>query len=346
MKLLPLLLAPALALAGTYSGTVTLLDGTPVVGAVIKAGTDSVTSSTDGSWTLARASGIASRSGKTISVTSHLTLENRRPRLTFGGMDITGRTAHKPVTGQFPSNIAAARNQAASDTLRVYWKGKRLTVLPVPADTGNVTFKIDTAWKDDAGIPWNPRIAYGSLFDTRDSQTYRTVTIGTQTWMAENLNYKSKYSKSYGDDSSNSSIYGQLYGWDEATQGQGSFPTVQGLCPIKWHIPNSIEWQSLKAKIDSNSQPETETSGLILKSQKGWIATNANESDAYGFRALPAGEKDAFNHFWYLKLKAFFWTSNSDGYRFWGELLDNSSAMTHIDGQNESFSIRCLKDTP
>ena len=102
MKLLPLLLAPALALAGTYSGTVTLLDGTPVVGAVIKAGTDSVTSSTDGSWTLARASGIASRSGKTISVTSHLTLENRRPRLTFGGMDITGRTAHKPVSGQFP----------------------------------------------------------------------------------------------------------------------------------------------------------------------------------------------------------------------------------------------------
>jgi len=84
--------APALALCATFSGTVTLLDGTPVGGAVIKAGTDSVVTSGSGAFSMARSAGIASRSGRTVSVTSHLVIENGHPRLSFGGADISGRS--------------------------------------------------------------------------------------------------------------------------------------------------------------------------------------------------------------------------------------------------------------
>lgn len=305
MKPFLYLLAPSLALCGTYSGTVVSLDGTPVVGATVKAGTDSVTTTADGSFALARTAGIASRSGKTIPVTSHLTIENGRPRISFGEMDVSGRPVSKAGTRHFPSNAPAARSQAAPDTLRVYWKGNRLVVLPVPTDTGSVTFKIDTAWKDDAGIPWNPRIAYGSLFDSRDGQTYRTVTIGTHTWMAQNLNFVADAgtaSWNYRDSSHYGERYGRLYTWAGALGLPAScnraicstqIVSTRSVCPQDWHIPSVSEWDLLRSTVEADIG-----SGLAaraLKSTTGWH-DNGGGDDRHGFRIIPSGWVSAGNY--------------------------------------------------
>lgn len=390
---LSLFLAPALALCGTYSGTVVSLDGTPVVGAVIKAGTDSVTTPAGGSFALARAAGIASRPGKTIAstslsaspVTSHLAVENGHPRLSFAGGDIRGRArasvspadARQAAGRMQAPRPAAARSQ--EDTLTVYWKGKRITVLPVPADTGNVTFRIDTAWKDDAGIPWNPRIAYGSLLDSRDGQTYRTVTIGAQTWMAENLAYLPKGSTgailhSLSPDSTLK--YGILYDWPTAMAGASSSPRgARGICLDGWHVPSDSDFVRFKGLVADRAlmdDPSGDTPGIgvlteLLKSKAGWIpwyglalgdTDITNGDDRTGFRALPAGgafppsSVDTF----YLGRFAIFWASTTtdsvgitpdikvpapDNIALVSSFHTFSSLATRPD---YLYSLRCLKD--
>jgi len=318
MKLLSLFLAPTLALAspvfGPVSGTVTLLDGTPVAGAVVKRDADSTVTTGDGRFVLGRAAGIASRPARAILASSHLAVENGHPRLSYAGMDVAGRSS--AVTRQIPSNSSrclAARAFAASDTLKVYWKGKRLTVQGCASDTV-VTLRIDTAWMDDAGIPWNPRIAYGSHFDARDGQTYRTVTIGAQTWMAQNLNRKVDSSWTYeerawqtgellSDSVATGSKYGRLYLWSAAmglndTCNRKSCASQvsakhQGVCPAGWHVPSDTEWSALQIEADGHLYRD----GIWLKSTGDWSTSQNGGWDCLGFRALPAGERDIYQHF-------------------------------------------------
>ena len=361
--LLPIfLLAPTLAFCGAYSGTVSLLDGTPVTGAVIKNGSQSVTTSPNGAWTVASVTGIASRSGRTIAstslsaspVTPHLTLENGRPRLSFAGFDISGRpVANAAVRNVIPQ--VAARSAAGSDTLIVYWKGKRLTVMPVPADTGNITFKIDTAWKDDAGIPWNPRIPYGSLLDSRDGQTYRTVVVGKQTWMAENLNFASDSSHAYKDSAAYAAVYGRLYSWATAMtlpQACDSIacpafaPTpIRGVCPTGWHLPSDTSWDSLALAAGGRA-----TAGPVLKSRTGWYSYESGPgygNDSLGFRGLASGYFS--DRFLEAEFVAAWWTSDEGSKSVaTGQTLNSmETSMGHsIERKTGKSAVRCLKDTP
>ena len=110
--------------------------------------------------------------------------------------------------------------------------------------------------ESDFGIPWNPLIAYDTLLDTRDGQKYRTVKIGTQTWMAQNLNYKVDSSWWYRNDADSGAKYGRLYQWDAAMDGYASSTAVpsgvQGICPIGWHLPSPNEWDILEIFIDAS----------------------------------------------------------------------------------------------
>ena len=365
-----LLACPALALCATFSGSVTLLDGTPVSGAVVKVGTDFVVTSGSGSFSLARSAGIASRSGKAVSVTPHLVIENGHPRLSFAGADIMGR-ARASSSRQIPSGAAlrnaASRSAASGDTLCVYWQGKRLTVLPVASDTA-VTFRIDTAWKDDAGIPWNPRIAYGSLRDVRDGQTYRTVKIGSQNWMAENLSFSGStplIGRCYEDSAKNCLLLGRLYSWAEVMGLDTSFnskpwsgTSSQGICPEGWHVPSNMEWRTLVPEESSSDTVENGISihfggsltlGGKLKSVSGWTLSGTDEM---GFHALRSGmmATGAGGTKW-LSGYAYFWASteniSSASTRAWGQLLEdtvNVSAAFSIISKAGGLSLRCLMD--
>jgi hypothetical protein len=93
-------------------------------------------------------------------------------------------------------------------------------------------------------------IQLGSFADSRDGKKYATIKIGSQIWMAENLNYNANGSKCYGNDESNCQKYGRLYNWN----------TAMKVCPSGWHLPNGDEWQKL---VDIAGGDET--AGVILK---------------------------------------------------------------------------------
>ena len=155
----------------------------------------------------------------------------------------------------------------------------------------------------------NPDIKYGTMTDTRDNKVYKTVKIGDQIWMAENLNYADsvktpsllKRSKCYDNKAENCTVAGRLYNWVAAIdsvalatdvdnpQNCGSEKTctlpakIQGICPPGWHLPTYTEWNTLFTEVGGESP-----AGEDLKSQTGWYS-NDNGTDAYGFSALPTG---------------------------------------------------------
>ncbi len=75
-----------------------------------------------------------------------------------------------------------------------------------------------------------------TLTDVRDGKTYKTVKIGEQTWMAENLNFDNTGSYCYANKQENCDKYGRLYTWEAA----------KNVCPTGWHLPTEEEWQQLE----------------------------------------------------------------------------------------------------
>ncbi len=195
----------------------------------------------------------------------------------------------------------------------------------------------------------------GTMQDPRDGQTYRTVTIGSQTWMAENLNYKTPSSYCYDNIPSNCDKYGRLYTWDVAFIA----------CPSGWHLPSKEEYVTLFETIggelnkDPKSYHVTESEWTYaeylyiedaLKSKTGWLSNSG--SDRYGFGVLPAGYKsnDEIVGFDFLGYEATFATSSGDGYR--GNMvvveLEDEEDVVQLNGdvcsKRDAYSVRCLKD--
>ena len=200
----------------------------------------------------------------------------------------------------------------------------------------------------------------GSLTDSRDGQTYRTVTIGSQTWMAQNLNYKTANSYCYVDNPSNCTKYGRLYTWAAAMDSAGTWsangkgcgygktctPTypVRGVCPTGWHLPTQTEWNTLFTAVGGSS-----TAGTKLKSTTGWNSSGNSVSgtDAYSFSALPAGGRDYGTDYYGEGDGAYFWSSTEDdSYDAYGKALyyNDDSAYLYYGSKDFGFSVRCVKD--
>ena len=205
---------------------------------------------------------------------------------------------------------------------------------------------------------------FGSFRDPRDGQVYKTVKIGDQTWMAQNLNYgkalegKAALSSGekwcYGDTLANCEKYGGLYSWDVA----------QNSCPAGWHLPKIETWIDLKRfiirsfpnkvcskKYLDGSCKEWQEENLPLekelRSKTGWENTIiGNGNDTFGFGGLPAGSHHfgifvSFFHGWWLDSEfdrdnAWMWAMGNG---------DSESSLTALSGRKEEgYSIRCVKD--
>ena len=206
---------------------------------------------------------------------------------------------------------------------------------------------------------------YGEILDERDGQVYKTIQIGTQTWMAENLNYdpgqggsgSSAYDWSwcYDDDPSNCAKYGRLYTWaaamDSATTGCGdrkySAVTgrgVQGVCPNGWLLPDTAEWRALFAAVAE----DLDTAGTALKTTSGWY-DDGNGTDAFGFSALPSGSRSYYDgNFNNAGNYASFWSSSEfmgdSAYSLYLNYAD-ASAARGLSVKNFAFAVRCVKDS-
>jgi len=121
----------------------------------------------------------------------------------------------------------------------------------------------------------------GSFTDKRDGKTYKTTKIGSQIWMAENMDYAARNSKCYKNEILYCDRYGRLYDWE----------TAMIVCPKGWHLPNNAEWGVLKKKVEStcSSSENCISAGQLLKAKSDWIYDYVKGTDTFGFAALPSG---------------------------------------------------------
>jgi uncharacterized protein (TIGR02145 family) len=179
-----------------------------------------------------------------------------------------------------------------------------------------------------------------SLIDSRDGKQYKIVTIGTQIWMAENLNYNASGSKCYDGNSANCDKYGRLYNWSVA----------KSACPKGWHLPSNDEWDVLYRYADgtksADSLYESKTAGKYLKTKNGWNR-NGNGTNVYGFSAMPGGFGNSDSYFNYAGSNGVWWSvSEYDNYYAHNRHIiyaDNGAHWSYNDKSN-LFSVRCMKD--
>ena len=220
------------------------------------------------------------------------------------------------------------------------------------------------SWDVPKDARLNPEITYGTMTDSRDGKTYKTVKIGNQTWMAENLNYDDSVTTEslideswcYNDVAANCDVAGRLYSWraaidiEKTSCGNGSICLttlpVQGICPEGWHLPDSTEWNTLFAAVGGAS-----TAGKMLRSQGGWNGdydgSIVKGIDAYGFSALPAGHRYSNGFFSDEGRCARFWSASEEDYSnaYYVSLI-TSNEYVALDSyvKSKGHSVRCLKD--
>ena len=204
----------------------------------------------------------------------------------------------------------------------------------------------------------------GSFTDPRDRTTYKTVKIGTQTWMAENLSYLPSVSPP-SNESCNKPIYfvydyngqivaeakmkvnylrfGVLYNWSAAVEA----------CPVGWHLPSEEEYEKLEIEIGFN-KVQTDSmaccrgidQGILLKSTNGWI-NNMNGNDGSGLSCLPGGLRWSDGKFHDLGNIGVWWTSQiSSSLSAWTRVLTskNNRVCNFSNFKYCGFSVRCIED--
>ncbi len=176
---------------------------------------------------------------------------------------------------------------------------------------------------------------FGTLTDSRDDKTYKTVKIGEQTWMAENLDYEVTESVVIKKDNWNSELetetHGRAYSWTAAMEA----------CPQGWHLPSQDDYKELLDLV-STQWPDYEVESLLGKVYE-W---EARVYDAYGFGAMEDrtpfdnGDPESFH-----KLSSAFWTSSegedaSKAVVLW---LNFDEPLNEI-GKTDYAGVRCLKN--
>jgi uncharacterized protein (TIGR02145 family) len=210
----------------------------------------------------------------------------------------------------------------------------------------------------------NSNLTYGSMTD-QEGHVYKTIVIGSQEWMAENLNtgiYRNgdhittglddaAWSVNtsgawtyYNNDSGYACPFGKLYNWYACVD-------PRQLCPLGWHVPSDDEWNVLGNYFGGL---ESENTGAALKSigtlESGtgyWIVPNDAATNSSGFSGLPGGQKWYTGTYAFIGVKGAFWSSSeADTVAAWPRFLLNY--FGYLNSLNEAkrtgLSIRCLKD--
>jgi uncharacterized protein (TIGR02145 family) len=222
--------------------------------------------------------------------------------------------------------------------------------------TGCFDYFLGGSWKSFCGTS-DPTYGCGmKITDDRDGRMYNTVKIGTQCWMAQNLNLGTRITYTleqtnnqifekycYNDLEANCDIYGGLYQWDESMQ-YVTTPGVQGICPTGWHLPTDAEWSTLITYLggESSAGGKMKEIGTVH-----WLSPNAGATNSSGFNGLPGGLRSSTVSFTYIAINGNYWSSNpmysySAVYRY---LLSSSGgAYSNDSDKGNGFSVRCLQN--
>jgi uncharacterized protein (TIGR02145 family) len=186
-------------------------------------------------------------------------------------------------------------------------------------------------------------ICGNNLIDIRDNTSYTTIKIGSQCWLAKNLDYGIIIASSqdqrdncvpekycYQDNPINCGTQGGLYQWDKLMQFDNT-PADQGLCPAAWHIPTENDWNTLFANYINN----------------GFAGSPLKYSGFSGFNALLYGARHINSGWDFNGFATFFWSSTSyGGYKAWAHGLNESdpSVSAYPANRVNAFSVRCVED--
>lgn len=195
----------------------------------------------------------------------------------------------------------------------------------------------------------------GAFTDSRDGKEYKTVKIGTQTWMAENLNYKpeSGDNQCYKDMSKNCDKYGRLYRVSSLDKNKYAIKNkynvraeeyaVYVVCPDGWSLPNDTEWEKLMDFVGGIS-----TAGTKLKAASGWdnrFSSYRAGTDDFGFSALPGGYASTYAEqrgYWYSRSEKVFSMQFDKEEMFVYKI--SRMTVNHEINENSFVSVRCIKD--
>lgn len=189
---------------------------------------------------------------------------------------------------------------------------------------------------------------------TLEGRTYRTVKIGRQNWMAENLEYKGVGNDTVGAcyQSSQDSCkkYGRLYRWAEVMKLADSCnakrcssqvqPRHQGICPTGWHVPNDADWDSLIASVGGSAG-----AGYKIMAKTGW-ERGMNGTDQYGFTLLPAGFRLEDGSSLQAGSYAFSWSASEPFSTISSCWFSNTAGglVETTRSKKNGYSLRCLQD--
>ncbi len=216
--------------------------------------------------------------------------------------------------------------------------------------------------KDDEGGSGN------SFTDSRDGNVYKTVTIGNQVWMAENLKYlpsvvgpdtdsrTSPYYYVYDYDGTdvndakaadNYRIYGVLYNWPAAMAGSTSSSTnpsgVKGVCPTGWHLPSDSEWTEL---IDYLGGEDVAGGKLKEAGTTHWDRPNTGATNESGFKGFAGGRRDVFEIFLYFGNSGWWWSATGGTFQAYYKCLVTNTIKVYgeMGLKDHGMSVRCVKD--
>ena len=195
-----------------------------------------------------------------------------------------------------------------------------------------------------------------------DGNVYKTVTIGTQTWMSENLKV-SKYNDGttipnitdntqwqnnttgawsyYNNDAANNAKYGKLYNWYAVSKTSNGNKNV---CPTGWHVPSDAEWTVLTDYLGGES-----VAGGKMKEvgTTSWNSPNAGATNTSLFSALPGGNRNVNGGYNVIGHYGYWWSSTENNTNnAWNRDLDDydGSADRYNSNKYSGISVRCLRD--
>jgi len=230
---------------------------------------------------------------------------------------------------------------------------------PYGQPTGQVAAGPGATGVGSGNKPWlNPALTYGSVTDI-DGNTYATIQIGTQVWMAENLrttryrngdpipnvmdgtqweNLKTGAWAHYDNDIQYEKPYGKLYNWYAVAD-------PRNVCPKGWHVPTDVEWTVLTNYLGGGN-----VAGGKMKSTgtQYWDSPNTDATNESGFSGLPGGSRNNGNGFFgYLGNYGNWWSASESGAEFawYRTLLNGNAGVSRYNyDKRYGFCLRCVRD--
>lgn len=209
-----------------------------------------------------------------------------------------------------------------------------LLSIPLGLEANDLKIEISKEYSDNLTAGDNNDLIageYGSFRDPRDGKVYKTVRIGSQVWMAENLNYATGNSWCYDNNSSNCKRYGRLYDWE----------TARRACPTGWRLPSDGDWTRLVDYLRGDR-----VAGTKMKSSSGWEGSG-NGTNESGFSGLPGGSRYSNGTFGLIGKYGYWWSSTeNDSSSAWYRTLYYSNGLVTrtTDDKVEGLSVRCFRD--